>query len=251
MLGRTLLALDRIPGTIRDGVSGTIAGGGFAAAFDQLTTGHVNPDGLLIGALSGGAGGAVGGGSRGATVGLTWEPNANLLTWHATMIGRPIGRAFRLARQATITGDRVGGAPRRDWSDRANSISNIDPGANGQNALTLGSTRPGDAFSGVYDPTTGTFSSYPSVADPAAPGAPPNAVSMERGHGDINDGVFATSRGTVAFTAFVESDGSISVGWRSSSVNNWNHRTREAPTQYRVPIMRALADATGRSVRSK
>jgi hypothetical protein len=65
MLGRTLNALDKIPGTIRNGMTGTIAGGGFAAAFDQLTTGHVNPQDVLIGALSGGAGGAIGGRGRG------------------------------------------------------------------------------------------------------------------------------------------------------------------------------------------
>jgi hypothetical protein len=233
MVGRTLLALDRIPGTIRSGVTGTIAGGGFAAAFDQRTTGHVHPEDLVIGALSGGAGGAIGSRSRGARGGPKRGPSANLL-----------------ARQTAITGDRVDEAPPRDWSDRANSISNIGAGANGQNALTLGSTRPGDAFSGVYDPATGTFSSYPSVADPAAPGAPPNAVTIIGGHGDINDGVFPTSRRTVAFTAFVESDGSISVGWRSSSVNDWNHGTRDAPAQYRDAIMQAIADATGRSVRS-
>jgi hypothetical protein len=41
-----------------------VAGGGLAAGFDQLTTGHVNPQDVLIGTLAGGAGGATGGRAR-------------------------------------------------------------------------------------------------------------------------------------------------------------------------------------------
>jgi hypothetical protein len=62
--GRTLNALGKIPGPVRGGLTGTVAGGGLAAGFDQLTTGHVNPQDVLIGALSGGAGGAIGGAGR-------------------------------------------------------------------------------------------------------------------------------------------------------------------------------------------
>src|ERR1700730_8352438 len=60
--GRTLNALGKIPGTIRGGLTGTIFGGGLAAGWDQLTTRHVNPQDVLIGAVSRGAGGAIGGG---------------------------------------------------------------------------------------------------------------------------------------------------------------------------------------------
>jgi hypothetical protein len=200
---RTLNALGRIPGPVRGGLTGMLAGGGFAAGMDQLTTGHVNPQDVLIGTLAGGAGGAIGGRSR------------------------PIR------------------------SESANSISNIGEGANAQNALTLGSARPGDAFSGVYDPATGTFSSYPSVPNANAYGAPANAVRMLGGHGDINEAAFAKSRNTVAFTAFVENGGSISIGWRSRSVNLENHGMIGAPFRYREAIMQAIADATGRIVWSR
>jgi hypothetical protein len=140
-----------------------------------------------------------------------------------------------IARQAERAIENIFGPPDagRARSEGVNSISNLGAGFDLRNQRTLASMRPGDGFSGVYDPTTSRLSSYRSVDDPKAPGAPVNAVPRLGGHGDINDAVFSGSRDTVAFVGVLHRDGSIEVRWNSFSVNVRNFGNRAAPRRYR------------------
>jgi hypothetical protein len=141
-------------------------------------------------------------------------------------------------------------APEAVINEGVNSVSNIGAGAAARSAETIAQAEPGGAFSGVYDPGSGQLSAYPSVRNPAAPGSPVNAVAMRGGHGVINNAVFGGSNSTVGFTAFVE-DGSLSVGWRSGSVNFANFGQIEAPMEYRQAIMDVLGNLTGLPVWSR
>lgn len=65
-VARTFTTLGRIPAPLREGAAGLLTGTGISAGFDLATTGHLNPDDLLVGGLSGLAGGlAAGGRGRG------------------------------------------------------------------------------------------------------------------------------------------------------------------------------------------
>ncbi len=134
--------------------------------------------------------------------------------------------------------------PEAGINEGVNSVSNIGAGAAARSAETIAGAEPGSAFSGVYDPMSGRLSAYPSVPDPAAPGAPINAVLSRGGHGQINRAVFGGSDNTVGFTAFRNDDG-ISIGWRSRSVNVRNFNQIEAPMEYRQSIMDIIAQMTG------
>jgi hypothetical protein len=199
---RTLNALGRIPGRIRNGATGMVAGGGLAAGFDQLTTGHVNPQDVLIGTVGGGAGGAIGGGARGArgSSALTAEPtvatgNPELVPgskWEPSAV-----EADLLARQPTIT-DALGSGQHDNpaltarFADGSRGIFKPVQGeshdwlgeiAPGQNATREVATfRTAHALGSDLVPTTTHF------LDPVhGPGSlqewVPNAT---RGHGDIS-----------------------------------------------------------------
>lgn len=69
---------------------------------------------------------------------------------------------------------------------------------------------------------------------------------MYGGHGQINSAVFGGSDSTAGFTALLNDEGdTISMGWRSRSVNVRNFGQIEGPMEYRQPIMDIIAEMTG------
>ncbi|MFC4116586.1 polymorphic toxin-type HINT domain-containing protein [Nonomuraea zeae] len=117
------------------------------------------------------------------------------------------------------------------------------------NADTLRGHDPGTAFSGVYDPTSGTFRAQLNVPL-RGPNTPPNAVNRTGGHGEINFLHFRGSRDTVGFTLFKDEEG-LSVGWLSRSVNGRNHGDPMAPMEHRQGIMDLVSVTTGLPVKSR
>jgi hypothetical protein len=131
-----------------------------------------------------------------------------------------------------------------------NCNENILSNADGfDNSAELSQVSTGDVYSGVYEPSSGTFYARLSV-DEKDPARFPNAVLSNGGHGEVNFWHFKGSRETVGFNMFFEEDG-ISVAWFSRSVNRRNHGDPMAPDGARQEIMDAIASATGRRVRSR
>jgi hypothetical protein len=151
--------------------------------------------GAAAGAAAGGAAGAAayGLGCRSSTAGCTWTGLA-AATGETAAGGAITGAAFATAggalSSAAAAAPRGNVAPEAGINEGVNSVSNIGAGAATRSAATIARAEPGSAFSGVYDPVSGRLSAYPSVADPAAPGAPVNAVLSRGGHGQINRAVF-------------------------------------------------------------
>jgi hypothetical protein len=133
-----------------------------------------------------------------------------------------------------------------------NSISNLAEDSIYRNPETLRNVRRGQAFSGVYRPETGRFLAFRSVASPAVPGSPVNAVHSRGGHVDIDmrmtELLGEDSYTSIGFTMFSEGEDGFSVGWRSRSINQTNYRHIDAPPRYREAVMQAISEATGRRV---
>ena len=123
-----------------------------------------------------------------------------------------------------------------------NVVSNMD-GFDG--SPDMSGYDSGTAFSGVYDPTTGTFRAHLSVADRVAD-SPANSVNRAGGHGEINFLYFGGSRSTVGFTFFV-GDSALSFNWLSRGVNGRNSGYTDdyVPQHYRREIMDLISGATG------
>jgi hypothetical protein len=230
------------------GALGGAAGGGMGAGLARM--GGKFAPGLLTGAGWGSrgaralVGAGVGGGSA-TIVDLAFTGSVNPLDVAiGTLAGAGGGAAARGRGPAAI-------------NEGQNSISNIGDGFSARNAAAMADFGPGTAFSGVYDPTTGRFSAYPSVDDPWADGAPVNSVPRYGGHSDIRSrlerlpDLRIDPDRLVAFTTFLEPDGSFSIGWRSRGVNGSNYGSIDAPEQFRQQIIDALSAATGRRVWSR
>jgi RHS repeat-associated protein len=240
ILGRVLpdLAIQGLTGA----TAGATAGGAAAAAYSldcRSSSTGCSWTGLAAATSQAAAAGALTGGALAAASGLLSSPAAtrgapdDSVKWPGRLL-TPKTTAYAHT------------PPKAVINEGVNSVSNIGAGAAARSADTIAAAEPGSAFSGVYDPASRRLSSYPSVADPAAPGAPVNAVRMYGGHGQINSAVFGGSDSTVGFTAFLNDEGdAISMGWRSRSVNVGNFGQIEAPMEYRQPIMDIIGEMTG------
>ncbi|MFI6463160.1 hypothetical protein [Streptomyces sp. NPDC050538] len=111
-----------------------------------------------------------------------------------------------------------------------------------QNAASVGARDLGEAFSGIYSPSTGKL-----VAEVSGE-VPPALMVRNGGHNMINKEVFGCADDTVAFTAIITEDGPR-VTWKPMGVNAMNHGEREAPNEYRQPILDLLEGSTGMGVR--
>jgi hypothetical protein len=72
-LSQAANAFGKMPEWMQAGIRGTVVGGGMAAGIDELTTGHVNPLDVALGATSGALGDMVAGGGRTSSVKLDGE----------------------------------------------------------------------------------------------------------------------------------------------------------------------------------
>ncbi|WP_405988357.1 DUF6531 domain-containing protein [Streptomyces sp. NBC_00986] len=111
-----------------------------------------------------------------------------------------------------------------------------------QNAASVGARDVGEAFSGIYSPSTGKLVAKLSGE------VPPALVVRNGGHNMINKDVFGRAEDTVAFTAIITEDG-LRVTWKSLGVNAMNHGELEAPNEYRQPILDLLESITGLGAR--
>jgi uncharacterized delta-60 repeat protein/RHS repeat-associated protein len=189
-------------------------------------------------------------GSTGVTVlsgGLTTGQMTNQL-----LAFMSIGQAARAVQLGLSQAPAVGA------SEGTNAITNLGEGISAKNASTLSDFGPGSVFSGVYNPDTGQFLAYPSGESALANGeAPINLVPRAGGHGIVNaqfsnlTGVAPTTN--LGYTLFLEEDGSITVSWRSGSVNGVNPSFQGdlVPVSLRPQIMETISKATGRVVRSR
>jgi hypothetical protein len=140
--------------------------------------------------------------------------------------------------------------------ETTNAFSNIGVGYSANNATALRDFPPGSGFSGVFNPGTGQFLAYPSGDTRLADGSvPANIVRQYGGHGQVN-AVFSRllrvdPTTNLGFVMTLESDGTISMRFRSRSVNlaNPSFQGDVVPRAQQEQIKRAIEAATGRTAR--
>jgi hypothetical protein len=115
---------------------------------------------------------------------------------------------------------------------------------------------PKTAFSGVFDPNTGSYLVRPSGDTVLKNGVRPNgSVPRNLGHQAVNRELSSLyeidPKGTVGFTLFYDAPGQLSISWNSASVNLSNHNDIIAPSAYQSLVVDVIEQTTGMSVRPR
>jgi hypothetical protein len=114
----------------------------------------------------------------------------------------------------------------------------------------FGQFKPGQGFSGVFDPKTGTLRIKPSTS---AADLPEGFVRRRGGHGALRRELQAEGIDTgelQGFTAFLDDAGNLRLEYFSRSVNRANPKFpgETIPPELQGPIRDAIRRATGRGV---
>jgi hypothetical protein len=141
-------------------------------------------------------------------------------------------------------------------SETTGALSNLGDANAVTNGSMLNGFGPKPGFSGIYNPESGRFLAYPSGETVMADGSKPvNLVDQFGGHRAVNqtlsDLLDVNPRSNLGFSFVAESDGTVSIGFNSGSVNINSlagNGTRTVPLQYQQPIADALQKAMGLKV---
>jgi len=141
-------------------------------------------------------------------------------------------------------------------SETTGALTNLGDANAVTNGSMLNKFGPKPGFSGVYNPESGRFLAYPSGETVMADGSKPvNLVEQFGGHRAVNqtlsDLLDVNPRSNLGFSFVTESDGTVSIGFNSGSVNINSlagNGTRTVPLQYQQPIADALQKAMGLKV---